>query len=329
MRILAVRGCLRPHWDFLICLALALAVVPPALALQKALDQQQIVGLIKGGVASERVARLVEERGIDFAATPDFLSALKQDGASKVLLDALRAANRDLPPQAETFAEKKGEAQKYLAQGRDLLQQGQWSEAESALRKSVELDPTSPEAHFYLGHVLSEEQKLNDAIAEDRQAVFLAPDSGPARCNLANALLNRHEWKEATEQYQQAVQLNPNDEKAHYGLGLARYDQQDWVGAEGEFRKALSIDPSDSHALCALGLALLRQNKLNQAFQQYQQAVKLDPHSALAHAGLAYVLLDRGQRQEALQEFRVAASLAPNDLRYRATYEKLWQELKP
>lgn len=328
MKILAAGGSLKLHWNFLICLALTWAVFPPAFGLQKALDQQQIVGLIEGGVASERVAQLVEERGIDFPATPDFLAALKQDGAGKVLLDALRNANQDLSPQAETFAEKNAEAQKYLAQGEDFLKHRQWSEAESMLRKSIQLDPTSPEAHFYLAHALSEEKKLSDAIAEDRQAVLLAPDSGPARCNLANALLTRHDLKEATEQYQQALQLNPDDEKAQYGLGLVRYDQQDWSGAEEEFRKALSLEPSDTRALCALGLALLRQNKLNQSLQEYQQAVKLNPHSALAHAGLAYVLLDRGQKQQALREFRTAASLAPNDLRYRATYEKLWQELK-
>ncbi|MGH9328702.1 MAG: tetratricopeptide repeat protein [Terriglobia bacterium] len=328
MNFLTSQSTSKSHWKSLICIALLVGMSSCAFGLQKALNQRQIIGLVEGGVASQRVAHLVEERGVDFEATPDFVAALKQDGAGKVLLDALRAANLDISPQAEQFAEKGRKAQKYLRESKDLLQHRQWREAESSLRRSLQLDPTNPEAHFYLGYTLSKEKKWNDAIAEYRQAVFLAPDSGPARCNLGNALVTRHQWKKAAEQYQQAIQLNPGDEKAHYGLGLTRYHQQNWSGAEGEFREALSLHPADTRTLCALGLALLRQNKLNQALRAYQQAVKLSPHSALAHAGLAYVLLDRGEKQQALREFKTAASLAPHDLRYRVSYDKLWEELK-
>ena len=74
----------------LVAASLGLAQAPPAP--KKPLDQIQVLALLAGGVPSPRVAMLVNERGISFEPTEDYLTTLKNVGADDVLLRAVRAA---------------------------------------------------------------------------------------------------------------------------------------------------------------------------------------------------------------------------------------------
>lgn len=329
MRVLISRIFQRTCQSGLVFAAILLMASTSFAQGHKPLSQQQVLGLLQGGVASQRIAYLVGVRGIDFEVTPDLLQTLKDDGAEKTLLDALQQANRQVSPQAEIFAEKNHQAKEEVAQGKNLLDRKLWAQAEGVLRKAIQLDPTDPAAHFYLGHALSEEKQWDQAVAEYRETILLAPDSAPAHCNLGNALLAKHDLKEAIEQYQEALSLDSKDEKAAYGLGVVFYHQGNLPAAVKQFRTSVALEPTDTDAVCALGLTLFRQNDLAGALKQYQHALKLNPSSAMAHAGLAYVLLKKGQRQEALHEFQEAASLAPEDMTYRSSYAKLRRELNP
>ena len=77
------------------------------------------MALLAGGVASRRVAMLVDERGISFEPNEDYLTTLKNVGADDVLLGAVRAAKRT---KAEALsaevAAKREQVQQYLARGR-------------------------------------------------------------------------------------------------------------------------------------------------------------------------------------------------------------------
>jgi hypothetical protein len=68
-----------------------------ASAAQKALDQDQILELLRNDVASERVADLVNERGIDFEPSDDYFESLRKVGAQEVLIQSLRKAKRVKP----------------------------------------------------------------------------------------------------------------------------------------------------------------------------------------------------------------------------------------
>ena len=76
----------------LVAASIGLAQAPPAE--KKPLDQIQVLALLAGGVPSQRVAMLVNERGISFEPTEDYLTTLKNVGAEDVLLRAVRAAKR-------------------------------------------------------------------------------------------------------------------------------------------------------------------------------------------------------------------------------------------
>jgi formylglycine-generating enzyme required for sulfatase activity len=73
----------------LIFATVALAQAPPGV--EKPLGKNQIIDLVKAGMDSEELAKTVQERGIDFDLSDDYLEALRKAGAQDVLIKALRA----------------------------------------------------------------------------------------------------------------------------------------------------------------------------------------------------------------------------------------------
>jgi hypothetical protein len=75
---------------------LALAFALTAGAQQKPFTQEQVSNMVRAGLGDDSGAKLIEQRGIDFAPAEDFLQTLKAAGASEAFLEALRAAK---PPE--------------------------------------------------------------------------------------------------------------------------------------------------------------------------------------------------------------------------------------
>ena len=62
---------------------LAMAFALPAWAQQKPFTQEQVLSMVRDGFGEESGAKLIEQRGIDFAPTEDFLQTLKATGGGE------------------------------------------------------------------------------------------------------------------------------------------------------------------------------------------------------------------------------------------------------
>jgi hypothetical protein len=58
----------------------------------RALDKQEIVALLHGGVSSARIVELVKERGIKFRPTANDLNVIRAEGGSDELVEAIQKA---------------------------------------------------------------------------------------------------------------------------------------------------------------------------------------------------------------------------------------------
>jgi hypothetical protein len=81
----------------LLMLAVGLVFALSAWAQQKPFTRDQVQGLVRDGLGDESGAKLIEQRGIDFAPAEDFLKNLKAAGASEAFLKTPRA-----PPSLAT-----------------------------------------------------------------------------------------------------------------------------------------------------------------------------------------------------------------------------------
>jgi len=63
----------------------------------RALDKQEILGLLHGGVPATRVMELIKERGIKFRPTADDLNVIRAEGGSDELIQAIQQAAAPAP----------------------------------------------------------------------------------------------------------------------------------------------------------------------------------------------------------------------------------------
>jgi len=73
-------------------LVIAVTLALPMRAQQKPFTEGQVSNMVRDGFGDESGAKLIEQRGIDFAPAEDFIRSLKAAGASEAFLKALRAA---------------------------------------------------------------------------------------------------------------------------------------------------------------------------------------------------------------------------------------------
>jgi len=66
--------------------AMGLVFVLSAWTQQKPFTQDQVVSMVRDGFGDESGAKLIEQRGIDFAPSEDFCQTLKAAGASEAFL---------------------------------------------------------------------------------------------------------------------------------------------------------------------------------------------------------------------------------------------------
>ena len=73
----------------------------PMRAQQKPFTQEQVSKMVQAGLGDDSGAKLIEQRGIDFAPSDDFIQTPKAAGASEAFLKALRAVKPPEPASAK------------------------------------------------------------------------------------------------------------------------------------------------------------------------------------------------------------------------------------
>lgn len=121
-------------------------------------------------------------------------------------------------------------AQAQFELGNAYASKGQWSQAQAAYQKAIELDPKFQSAYANLGVVYYQLEQLDLAASQYQKAMELDPKDGDVAYNLGalylqQALLsttpNPDLLQQAVEQLQQAKELDPKLAEPYFSLGVA------------------------------------------------------------------------------------------------------------
>ncbi len=105
----------------------------------------------------------------------------------------------------------------HSARGFALCNLWRWSEAETELRRALELNPNNATAHyFYAMGYLTPENRLNESLDHFRTALSLDPLSGIVNDNYAMVLMYAHRYDEAMAQFQKQHDRDPGFDPTHY-----------------------------------------------------------------------------------------------------------------
>jgi len=132
---------------------------------------------------------------------------------------------------------QKAERQNVRA-GNKKYEKDNFTEAEIAYRKSIDVNPRSTEGIFNLGNALYKQEKYPEALEQYQliagQGERLLREDSDNRVRVSNVFHNfgnigmkNKDYQKSIEAYKQALRLNPLDEETRYNLALAQKLLQD------------------------------------------------------------------------------------------------------
>ena len=136
--------------------------------------------------------------------------------------------------------------------------------------RGVELHPSDPVLHYYLGSIHEYLSKPSKAIESYQAALRLGGAEKPAArywVRLGIAQLAAGKTEEAERSYQAALEKNPGLAEGYLQLGKLRLRDGRYAEAESLFEQAVRLEPNLSEAAYSWGLALVRNGKTDRGRQ--------------------------------------------------------------
>lgn len=186
----------------------------------------------------------------------------------------------NLPAKRVSIAEAMAVAQRLHAQG-------ETAGAENIYKLVLEAEPNHGDGIFYLGMLLFQGKKFDEAFT----------------------LLKR------------AVQIHPNVFEFHYNLGLIYESNGHFAQALACYRRVVELEPSgNSHSNLAKNLS--DSGQLNEAIEFAREAVKRLPHNqrAIPHNNLGSALTLRGELEEGLENYKLAIAIDVENASMHSNY---------
>lgn len=152
-------------------------------------------------------------------------------------------------------------------------------------RKTLAADPGYVEAYHRLGILLGYLGKHQEAETALRRAVQLSPSEGALRNNLAFELILQQRWREAERELRRAIALDPNLDQARTNMGLVLAAQGRFDDAMVEYRRVLR----EPDALYNLGLAYRTHRRYEDARQTFSRVLAMNPDFEVARRQLDHL----------------------------------------
>jgi tetratricopeptide (TPR) repeat protein len=269
-------------------------------------------------------------------------------GPARLYLDALEKGEpieTDLTPAQQASRALTEPAFGYYGQQR------QYEAAELFLRTALELDPKNDKARLFLGSILEDVERTEDAAEqyvgiaqdspytvsarlseanikfdadEDDQGIKILEDiyeTHPSRVTkeaIGRAYLIMEDYKSALPYYDALIEDMSEEEleknpQPRYLRGICLERLGRWEDAVEEFEFVLKHKPDNADALNYLGYTWVDKGvNLNRAFDMIRKAVELEPKSGAIIDSLGWAHYKLGQYSEARLKLEDAAERSPN-----------------
>ena len=202
-----------------------------------------------------------------------------------------------------------------IEMGCSLHRRGLLPEAEAVYRQILSSKPEQPEALHFLGVVVGQMGRHEEAAGLILAALELDPGYIDALSNLGNVLRILGQHQEAEAAYRRAIELKPDFADAHVNLAGLLFDQDRFEESLAECRRAIELSPGTSESRVVAGRALAGQGKHAEAAEEYLRAIEQKEFRASVHENMAVSLLKLRRTDEATEMYRRWLRLDPDNPR--------------
>lgn len=195
--------------------------------------------------------------------------------------------------------------------GRLLIVHSRPDAAIPHLRRSLELEPSHPDAEYALGQALVDARQPAEAIPHLQSALKAGVRVNLAGYDLARALAATGDRVAALQVLQGVRPDTDTDYQGWDALGQLAMRLQSPSLAAAFFNDAIKASPRTSKPRQDLGLALATMGRYQEAIAQFEQGVALDPADPAAHLNLAVAYAEVGRKADARGHAEEALRLRP------------------
>lgn len=188
---------------------------------------------------------------------------------------------------------------------------GRIDAAEEGYRRVLAGHPQSAEAHFMLGLVHLQRNRLPEALSSLSRAIAIDPGDARYHNNLGKALMGLARAQEALEAFESALARHPDFENALIGRGAALMALNRLSEAEKAFEAILARNPAHADALTNLSVVLIKQNRNADAAAVLRRGLEQNPQDPRLLSNLANALEKLNDLEAADSAAQQALEVAP------------------
>ncbi len=184
-------------------------------------------------------------------------------------------------------------------------------DALEAARRAIESAPNEDRAHLALSLAESRRGNLDEAESAVRRAIELNPWNANYFGQLAAIEIARYRWKEALHAADEGLAIEPDCEvclnnRAVALTKLGRHDE-----AARTLEGTLEKHPEDAYTHANRGWSLLHENEPRKAIEHFRESLRLDPNSEWAKQGMLEALRAKNWFYRCVLQFFLMLSRFP------------------
>jgi arylsulfatase A-like enzyme/Flp pilus assembly protein TadD len=188
------------------------------------------------------------------------------------------------------------------------LQKSDWTAAEAALRRCLELNPDFDQAMTALARSLRQQNKNDEARQWVDKALQINPKNLKAWYQKGWMSLGL-DPQAAMDAFEQALAIQPSFAMAHRDLGIILLQQKRFPEAAHHLEKAADLGLGQPRLYNFLGIAYSHTNRYSDAVSIFKKALAKEPDYAEAHLNLSYAYQKMKRVREAHTEYETACKL--------------------
>jgi cytochrome c-type biogenesis protein CcmH/NrfG len=262
----------------------------------KAIDCPQLLSWVAAGIPSQRLARLVRDRGVSFRLGQNSAALLDSVAPGSDLVNEIRNSH------VSSVRERNPDCPAELMETAELVRRQKYDDAEVIVRKLLAVAPRDPDLHLALGHIRIQQGDLDEGFDAYADAKDLNPDFPEIHNGLSDIFYRSNDAENAIDEARTALSIDPENAEAYRRLGLGLYNDENYKAAMHAFEESLRRDPNQAETYYGEGLAQAAEKNLAGAADSYRKAIQLDPQLLEARTKLEVVLQELGPEHPAVAE---------------------------
>ena len=171
------------------------------------------------------------------------------------------------------------EIRRTIKEAEKMTRRGNYPEAETLLRATLERDPQNSSVRLALAHNLLKQKRLVEAYDISLEIAKAEPKNSRAFAVLGAALLNSGNFRDAKLSFTNAIKLNNREALAWSGYGMMDfYENRIFQGLES-LREAVYLEPREPDYIYSLAQVAARSELYKESADAYYKFLQVSPQT--------------------------------------------------